>query len=161
MSKIKPQNFLRNFTHFLYDKLVKINDTPQRVAIGFGIGVFFGIVPGLGPLASLFTASLFKVNRASALVASLLTNTWISFVTFIMSVKIGSIVMGVDWQITKNEWYSVFKNFHFADLFRVSLLKTILPTIVGYVLVAAFFGFLSYLIILLVLSIRKRIVTHS
>lgn len=161
MLKIGPQKFLRNFTHFLYDKLVKINDTPQRVAIGFGIGVFFGIIPGLGPLASLFTASLFKANRASALVASLLTNTWISFVTFAMSVKIGSMVMGIDWQSAKNAWYLVFKNFHFADLFKVSLLKTILPIMLGYVLVAAFFGFLSYLIILLVLSIRKRIVTHS
>lgn len=156
MLKIEPRKSLQKFINFLYVKLVKINDTPQRVAIGFGIGVFFGIVPGLGPLASLFTAALFKVNRASALLASLLSNTWISFLTFILSVKIGSMIMGIDWQVAKNEWYAVFKNFHFADLFKVSLLKTILPTIIGYVVVAAFLGFLSYLLILLFLNLRKR-----
>jgi len=64
--------------------------------------------------------------------------------------------MGIDWQVAKNEWYAVFKNFHFADLFKVSLLKTILPTIIGYVVVAAFLGFLSYLLILLFLNLRKR-----
>jgi hypothetical protein len=155
MFKIEPRKSLQKFVNFLYLKLVKINDTPQRVAIGFGIGVFFGIVPGLGPLASLFTASLFRVNRASALLASLLTNTWISFVTFVASIKIGSVLMGIDWQVAKNEWYTVFKNFHFVDLFKVSILKTILPTIIGYVIVAAFLGFLSYLIILLFLHIRR------
>ena len=156
MLKINLRKSLQKFFNFLYVKLVKINDTPQRVAIGFGIGVFFGIIPGLGPLASLFTASLLKVNRASALLGSLLTNTWISFVTFIASIKIGAVLMGIDWQVAKNEWYTVFKNFHFADLFKVSLLKTILPTIIGYVVVAAFLGFLSYLLILLFLNLRKR-----
>ncbi|MFA5270918.1 MAG: DUF2062 domain-containing protein [Candidatus Omnitrophota bacterium] len=156
MLKIEPWKSLQKFVKFLYVKLVKINDTPQRVAIGFGIGVFFGIIPGLGPLASLFTASLFRVNRASALLASLLTNTWISFVTFIASIKIGAVLMDIDWQVAKNEWYTVFKNFHFADLFKVSFMRTILPAIIGYVIVAFFLGFLSYLVILLFLHIRKR-----
>jgi len=157
MSKIKPQIFLRNFTHFLYDKLVKINDTPQRVASGFGVGVFSGIFPGMGPLAALFIASLFKANRASALIASLLTNTWISLVTFVMSVKVGAYIMGIDWQTAKDQWSKLFKNFHFADLFKVSLLKTIFPIMIGYLVMAVFLGVLSYLVILLFFYLRRRL----
>ncbi len=159
MNKLKIS--FRKFLRFLYVELVKINDTPQRVALGLGIGVFFGIMPAMGPLAAVFTASIFKANRASALIGSLLTNTWISFVTFLVSIKLGSFIMGIDWQIVKNEWYLLFKDFHFSTLLKASLLQTILPIMTGYLVLAVFFGFLSYLATLLFFSIRKRLFRRS
>jgi len=68
-------NKFRGFFQLLYLKLIKINDTPQKIAFGFGLGVFSGIFPGTGPLAALFLALILRANRASALLGSLLTNT--------------------------------------------------------------------------------------
>jgi uncharacterized protein (DUF2062 family) len=106
---------ISHFFRLLYIKLFKINDSPQRIALGLGLGVFLGIIPGTGPLAALFLALLFRVNRASALLGSLLTNTWLSIVTFLLAIKVGSFIMRLNWQ-------SVY-----ADIS-----KAILPLIVGY-----------------------------
>ena len=66
---------------FLFDKLFKINDTPQKIALGFGLGVFAGIFPGTGPVAAILLAYVFRANRASALFGSLFTNTWLNSVS--------------------------------------------------------------------------------
>ena len=83
---------------FIYHQLVEINDTPHRKAMGLAIGVFCGIFPGTGPLAALAVSFVLKVNRAAALLGSLLTNTWLSLVTLGLAVKIGALIQGEDWQ---------------------------------------------------------------
>lgn len=154
MVLIKKKGFNRILRFFkaVYLKLFRVNDTPQKVALGLGIGVFTGIVPGMGPLAALFLALLFKVNRASALLGSLLTNTWLSLVTFILSVKIGSFVMQLRWHDVYDSWILFFKNFRFLDLFKISILKIMLPVFIGYCLVALFCSLVAYLITLLLLK---------
>ncbi|PIR13657.1 MAG: hypothetical protein COV50_05635, partial [Flavobacteriales bacterium CG11_big_fil_rev_8_21_14_0_20_35_7] len=62
-----------------------MNDTPQRIALGLGLGSALGMLPGTGPLAALFLAVVFKVNRASAFLGSLATNIWLSLVTFLLA----------------------------------------------------------------------------
>jgi uncharacterized protein (DUF2062 family) len=148
------EHFKRAIT-ILYIKLVRTNDTPQKTALGFGLGVFSGILPGTGPIAAVFLASLIRVNRASALLGSLVTNTWLSFATFLISVKIGSSLTGAAWQDVKEKWIFLLKNFTFAGLFKVSVLKIILPVILGYLVVAFCCGLLSYLILSLIFSLRK------
>src|SRR4030042_3454193 len=110
---------IKRFLKYLYHEIVQINDSPQRIALGFGLGVFTGVFPSTGPLAALFLAAIFRVNRASALLASLLTNTWISFVILIPAVKVGSLIFRIDWQQALQEWGS----------------RGILPIISGYILV--------------------------
>jgi uncharacterized protein (DUF2062 family) len=39
----KEGNRLQRFFKFLYLKLFRINDSPQRIALGFGAGAFMGI----------------------------------------------------------------------------------------------------------------------
>jgi uncharacterized protein (DUF2062 family) len=152
MKKPKENNNILRFLKIIYIKLFRINDTPQRVAIGFGIGVFCGIVPGMGPLASLFLAMLLRVNRASALLGSLLTNTWLSIVTFFLSIKTGAVIMNVNWQDSYNNWLLFLKDFRWLNLIKLSVLKIILPVIVGYLAVAFCTGLLAYLIILVILK---------
>jgi len=140
----------------LYIKLVRTNDSPQKVALGFGLGVFSGILPGTGPIAAVFLASLAKANRATALLGSLITNTWLSFVTFLVSIKIGSIIMGANWQDIKEKWSFFLKHFSFTGLFKVSVLKIILPVMLGYLVVAICCGILSYTALILILNLRKK-----
>lgn len=89
MKKKNNKFFLRTFK-YLYLKLFRTNDTPQRIAFGLGIGVFLGIMPGAGPLAALIAATFLRANRAAAIAGAFLTNTWTSFLIFILSVKVGA-----------------------------------------------------------------------
>ncbi len=148
---IKPKKIL----YFLYEKLFKINDTPQRVSLGFGLGVFLGIMPGAGPIAALTLALFLRVNRASALLGSLLTNTWLSVVTFLLSLKTGSAIMKVPWQNVQSDWAVFIKEFRLVSLFKLSALKIILPVIVGYLAVAFCCGLIVYFVVLLMLIVRK------
>lgn len=143
---------MNKFLDLFYQKLFRINDTPQKTALGLGIGVFAGIIPGMGPLAALFLALILRLNRAAALLGSLLTNTWLSIVTFLLSVKLGSSIMSLNWQDVWRDWELFLRNFHWLDLFKLSILKIILPVIVGYLVVAFSLGLAVYLITLITLE---------
>ncbi len=156
MNKASIRGIILKIKDFLYQKLFIINDTPQKIAAGFGLGVFAGILPGTGPLAALFLAFVFRVNRASALAASILTNTWLSLVTFLLAIKTGSAIFKVSWQGLKNDWSLTLSHWHWRDLFSVPLLKILLPVICGYIIISLVLGLISYTAILLILKIRRK-----
>lgn len=150
-------SFFKESIKLLYLKLVKINDTPQKISLGFGLGVFLGIFPGTGPIAALFLALIFRVNRASALIGSLLTNTWLSFVTFLAALKIGSLILHVDWREVHQGSVNFLKNFSWLNLFKLSALKIMLPLILGYILIGFCLGILAYLIsLILILNLKHK-----
>ena len=155
MNKTKIIGIFSRIKVFLYNKFIKINDTPQRVAFGFGIGIFAGILPGTGPLAALFLAFIFRANRASALAASLLSNTWLSLVTFILAIKTGSAIFKISWQSLKNDWASVLAHWHWQDLFREPVLKILLPVICGYIIISLVLGLVSYMAVLLIIKVYR------
>ena len=147
---------ISRFFRFLYLKLFRINDTPQKIALGFGLGAFLGILPGSGPIASLFLAVIFRVNRASALLGSIVTNTWLSFLTFALALKIGAGIFGVGWRDLQKEWNQFLQDFHFAGLFKMSMFKIIMPVITGYFIIAVCLGLLVYLISLIIIIAVKQ-----
>ncbi|MCX5686840.1 MAG: DUF2062 domain-containing protein [Candidatus Omnitrophica bacterium] len=122
----------------IYLKLFRINDSPQKVAIGLGLGVFFGIMPGLGPLAALFFAFLFRVNRAAALLGSVLTNTWLSIPTFVLAVKAGFLITGISYKNFGKNWLGI------ASI------------IIGYITVSLCVGVLAYLAALIIIISGRK-----
>lgn len=152
----KKKNSVLRLLRLIYIKLFRINDTPQKIAQGFGLGVFLGILPGTGPIAALFLAVLLRVNRISALLGSLLTNTWLSVLTFLLSIKIGSAIMDLNWQDTYNNWASFLKNFSFSGLFKLSVLKIALPVVIGYFIIASCAGLLAYIVMVIILKLFPR-----
>lgn len=154
-----PQMYkLLRFFRLIYIKLFRINDSPQRIALGFGVGVFLGFLPGTGPIAALCTAFIFRINRASSLLGSLLVNTWTSIITFLFAIKIGSVIMGENWQQIYNQTLIIFNNFHLNSLFKLSFTKIILPILVGYFVIATCAGIIAYMLILLILMRLKPII---
>jgi uncharacterized protein len=154
--KNKNNKVLRLF-RFIYLKFFRINDTPQKIALGAGIGVALGILPGTGPVAAVFIAFILRANRAAAFLGSLLTNTWTSLLSLALSIKIGSSIMGLSWQETQGNWAQFLKNFKFATLFRLASLEIITPLVVGYLVIALCLGIIGYLAtLILVLKIKKR-----
>lgn len=132
------------------------NDSPHRIALGFSLGVFLGVLPGTGPIASLVMATLLKVNKAAALAGSLLTNTWFSVVTAILSVKIGSAIMGLEWETVLGTWQAFLSNFSWELAFRLSVVQMILPVLIGYVVISLATGLAVYCLILPLVIWRKN-----
>lgn len=147
---------IARFFKLIYLKLFRIHDSPQRIALGFGIGVFAGVLPGTGPIAALGLALLLRVNRASALLGSILTNTWLSIPVFMLSIKAGSTVTGVSVESIKTDWSLMIKDFHWARLLEAGVYKILSPIIAGYILVSAAIGLVTYFTALIVLKCFKR-----
>ena len=154
--KNKKGNKASRFLKLIYLKLFRIHDTPQRIALGVGMGVFLGNAPGAGPIAAVCMAFILRINRLAALLGSLATNTWLSIVTFILSIKVGSSIMGVDWQEVHKSWAQFLKDFKFINLFKLATLKIILPIIVGYFVVSFCIGIIAYLATLIIVRRIKH-----
>jgi len=142
----------------LIEKLILINDSPQKIAQGFGLGVFLGVMPGVGLIAALVLSSLFRVNKASTIIGTLITNTWLSFITLVVAIQIGAAVMGVDWHVIYSSLTGLFRHFEFKALAGLSFSAIILPTVIGFIVVAGSLGILSYLFLLACFSIAKKTV---
>jgi len=151
MKKRNWTDKMLRFLRLVYLKLFRINDSPHRIAFGFGLGIFLGILPGTGPIAALLLSILFRVNRASALLGAFLTNTWLSVVTLFVSIRIGSSIFGLDWQKEYAIYAELVKNFHWQNFFKISVLKIFLPVMLGFLIVSFCLGCLSYVIIRAVL----------
>jgi uncharacterized protein (DUF2062 family) len=154
--KKEIKNRLSKFFKSIYKRLFLINDTPQKISLGFGLGVFLGVMPGMGPLAALVLASFFRLNRSAAFLGSLLLNTWINFVTLVLAIKIGSAIMGLNWHLVYNECLLIFNNFHFAHLFKLPILKITAPLLIGYFIIATGAAIIAYAAVLTILKIVKN-----
>ena len=144
------------FFMMVFIRLIRLNDSPQRISLGFGLGVFLGILPGTGPIAALVLAALFRVNRAAAFLGSLLTNTWLSIVTIILSIKIGSVIMGKNWEDVYAQWQLFLRQFQWRNLLEASFLQIAAPVALGYFLIGFLCAAGSYLLILAALTLRKK-----
>lgn len=140
----------------LYQKILGINDSPHKIAGGVGLGVFLGIFPGAGPIAAVVLATLLRVNTAAALTGSLLTNSWISVVTFALAVKVGAAVLGLQWQELSEQTKNILKDFHFKDIFDVALFKIAWPLLVGYTVIGFVLGVAAYVLVFWIVSVRRR-----
>ncbi|MCX5681635.1 MAG: DUF2062 domain-containing protein [Candidatus Omnitrophica bacterium] len=158
------QNKIARLLRFIYLKLFRINDSPSKVALGFGLGVFVAVMPGVGPVAALILAFIFRVNRASALLGSILFNTWLGIAIFLFAVQTGSAVMGVDYHAVCDGWSVFLKNFNWTNLLQVSAIKVLVPIGVGYFIISLGLGCISSVIVFMIaqkIKNKKVVVERS
>lgn len=160
MVKIKerktPEKFKR-FARFLYIKFFRIHDSPLKIALGFGLGVFTAVMPGAGPIATLVLAFIFRVNRASALLGCIIFNTWLGFVTFLLAVKTGSAIMGLNYHDVYSGWSEFIKNFSWPGLFKLSFYNIIAPICLGYLMISLILSFfMTVIVFIFVYNIKHR-----
>ncbi len=159
LSKFKKRNIPEKFSRFIkfiYLKTFRINDAPWKISLGFGLGVFTGIMPGIGPLVALLLAIIFRVNRASAVLGSLIFNTWTGVISFLLAVKIGASLMGLSYQGVYDSWNLLLKNFNWQNLFQASVIKTLLPIALGYLFISFFTSAAVAAVIYFIAKARKR-----
>jgi uncharacterized protein (DUF2062 family) len=148
------ESFISKIGRFIFAKFFKINDSPQKIALGMGLGVFAGLMPGTGPAAALFLAFIFKANRAAALLGGLFTNTWLSIITFILAIKIGSAILIMNWQVVQEKAHNLIKDFSWSGFFKLSFSDVLLPLVIGYLVIGLVLGALAYGLTLLIFKSR-------
>ncbi|MBF0215871.1 MAG: DUF2062 domain-containing protein [Candidatus Omnitrophica bacterium] len=147
---------IKRAARLIYLRLFRINDSPAKIAGGFGIGVFIGATAGVGPIIAVFLAYIFRVNRVSALLGSLLFNTWVSVVTLLASIKVGSWVMGVDQENVFKAWNALTADFKWSKFFQASFSDVIIPVVVGNLIISFFIAvFMSGVVYFAAVEIRK------
>ena len=156
-----PHKKLINFFKTLYEKLVIINDSPQRVALGFGVGVFIGNLPGVGPVAALVTAAILRINKAAAVLGALLINTWFGIITMVVSMKLGCSILGIEWHEAYAQFKALIKDFHFSILFKDSARNVLLPFLLGQFIISLVLGIIGYLLVLWVIYKIKERKAHA
>jgi uncharacterized protein (DUF2062 family) len=88
MIKRVPLLFLR--------RLLALEDTPKRVALGLSVGVFLAFSPfmGLQTFLGLIVAFLFGLNRMAVLMGVFLNNPWTLVPIYAAGVYLGGLVVG-------------------------------------------------------------------
>jgi len=85
----------------LIKKLLHIDDTPERTALAYSIGIFLGFSPFLGfhTLAGLAIAFLFGLNRVAILLGVWTNTPWWIVPYYMIATWVGMRVTGfwVDW----------------------------------------------------------------
>ena len=137
-------------------KFFLINDTPHKVAAGAALGIFLGIVPGEGFLATLLFSSVFGLNRLAALVGVGAVNMWTTFLVFPPAAYVGALLFGVKYEDLRACFDSTMQlgaKFFFSKTIFFDLT---LPLIVGFVVVAGAVAVLAYFGLFYLLCRRKK-----
>jgi uncharacterized protein (DUF2062 family) len=136
-------------------KFFLINDTPHKIAAGFAVGVFLGIVPGEGVTATLILTSLFGLNRLAAVSGVLATNMWSTFIILPLAAQIGAWTFGENYKsliAQFNTSYSLGYKYLFS---KYIFFEIALPVAVGFVMVASLIALGAYLAIWFLMQSRK------
>ncbi len=151
----KKRRALR-WVRYHYLRLVRLNDSPEKVALGFAIGVTIGIFPtfGLGIFIVIFLSWLIKINKASAIIGTLVMNPWTSPFFWALSFFTGSLMLGNNL----NETALLIKGLNNTENLWRSIVgkRLILPYVIGNITVTAVTAAASYLAVFYLVRVYKN-----
>jgi len=130
----------------LRDKLrqvVGVKDSPRKIAISFGIGVFIGMSPvlGLHTVLAILIAWIFRLNKFVTLVGVYITNPWTIVPIYTGATWLGAKMLGIKHILPEIDW----NNIGLMELIRD--LEPILPPFVfGTLFVGTVSGVLGYIV---------------
>jgi len=106
------------WVRYLYVRLVRINDSPQKIAWGLAVGAFLGVFPtfGLGILIALALAIAFKFNKAAAILGSLIMNPLTTPFFWTASSVLGALLVNRDWHHTLKTFQAFSAHLNLRDL---------------------------------------------
>jgi uncharacterized protein (DUF2062 family) len=92
-----------------FKSILKVKDSPHRIALAFAMGVFMGISPflGLHYIGAFFLAWLFRLNKLVALVGVSVNNPWTIVPISSFCVWIGAKLIGIKKVLPEVDWGNV------------------------------------------------------
>jgi len=137
--------------------LLRVEDTPTRVALAFGLGVFIAFFPVLGihTLVALGLAFAFRLNRVAILAGAWTNNPWTLAPMFTAGTLVGCALLGVSpTSLAAVDWSLHGRAFYESLLAGFSPL--IAPFVVGNLVLGAGAAILAFGILRAVLVRRRR-----
>jgi len=131
----------------LRDKLrqvIGVKDTPRKIALSFGIGIFLGMSPllGLHTLLGILAAWVFRLNKFVTIVGVYVTNPWTIVPIFTFATWLGGRLLGLEHILPDINWHSI----GISELIR-DLEPILPPFIVGSVFLGLVCGVIGYALI--------------
>lgn len=108
--------------HFIKYRILHVNDSPNRIAMGVAIGLFVGWTPliGLHTLIVLPLAVIMRANKPVALVCVWVTNIFTAMPIYYFNCLIGRFLFGTkggEQELIRREIHGLLKNIlSFSDI---------------------------------------------
>lgn len=134
-----------------------IDDTPHKIAAGAALGVFLGIVPGEGVLATIVLSSLFRFNRLAALAGVGASNMWSTLLVFPPAAAVGGWLFVINSEILRNNFSQTYNAGWKYFWGKAVFFDLTLPLIVGFLIVAGLVAIGFYAVILYLLIKKKHL----
>lgn len=135
----------------LIKKLLHIEDTPERTALAFSIGIFLGFSPFLGfhTLAGLAIAFLFGLNRVAILLGVWSNTPWWIVPYYMGATWVGMWVTGfwIDWATLKEIFqFGADQGYMSSDFWNriASQWSLLLSFLIGSLIFCTLFGLIAY-----------------
>jgi len=93
----KKQSYLARIKRFIKFRIIHVDDSPHRIALGVALGVFTAFLPflGLHSFGALFLAFVTRANKAVALLCSWINNPFTVIPIFVPCYLLGRKVVGI------------------------------------------------------------------
>jgi uncharacterized protein (DUF2062 family) len=127
-----------------------MNDTPGRIAGGVAVGVLTGVAPtfGLGGIAAVGIAALFRLNIAAALLGAVTGAPPFIFAAWIASSYLGALLLGLDYE----KLHALVREGRIAE----ASWSAVAAYALGNLILTAFLTALAFIVVLIVLRRRAR-----
>lgn len=128
----------------IFQQFFLIGDTPHKIAGGAALGIFLGIAPGEGVMATLVLASLFKLNRLAAMAGVALTNMWMTIAVLPFAAAVGGILFHTSNKVLINDFTASYQGGAAFFFSRMLWFDIALPLLTGFAVVAGSIALCSY-----------------
>lgn len=131
--------------------LLHVEDTPNRVALAFGIGLFIAFLPlPIHTGLALVIALIFRLSRVALLAGAWVNNPWTLAPMYTAGTLLGCALLGVspggladiDWSLNGRALWEGLRPF-------------VLPIVVGNLVLGVLAGLLAYLVLRQILERRR------
>lgn len=136
--------------------LLHVHDSPHRIALAFGIGVFIAFFPLLGihTLLALGIAFAFRLSRAAMLLGAYLNNPWTLVPLYSAGTVVGCWLLGVPLEsLPLSGWR--FGHDTVVHAFLETVYPYLWPYVVGNLVLGVTCGLGSYVVTRLALARRQ------
>lgn len=134
----------------LFRKFLDLNETPERIALSFSIGVFIAFSPLLGThlILVFLLVLIFRLNKVAILTGALINNPWTIIPMYTAGTFLGFFLMGksisrlpvfsISDLLSFNDFFHKFKAILFPYLLGCTVLGLI-AALIGYFLMKRLF----------------------
>ncbi len=136
--------------------LVHVNDTPHRIALAFGVGVFIAFSPVLGihTAMALGIAFAFRLSRVAMLVGAYINNPWTLVPMYMGGTLLGCALLGVPSEgLSAVEWH--LHGWAFYQSLLRHLKPYLWPYVIGNTLLGVAGALAGYLALRTILERRR------